>query len=82
MTTHRASYLKTALAALTGGAALLALAGYMAIGDRHVPIVRWSSTVVFVVLGLFAMLVATGGFFALHEDAKESQADRSLPGAR
>jgi len=80
MKTHRTSYLKTALAALAASIVVLALAGYaVAAGADLVPVVRWILIAGCLVLALLGMLVATGGFFALHEDAKEARAAQNLP---
>jgi hypothetical protein len=82
MRLHRASYLKTVLAALGASAVSLALAGF-ALAEGRVPLTgwtpfesslpRWAFAAGLVVLGLVCLLVAMGGLFALHEDAGEGR---------
>jgi hypothetical protein len=82
MRPHRTSYLKTVVAALGVSAASLALAAY-ALVEGRVPLtgwmlfeshlLRWASAIGLVALGLVCLLVAVGGLFSLHEDAKEGR---------
>jgi hypothetical protein len=81
MRTHRTSYLKTVVAALGVSATSLALAAYgLAEGTVPLPwmllesrLLRWASAAGLLSLGLVCLLVAVGGLFALHEDAKEGR---------
>jgi len=81
MRTHRKSYFRTVLAALGTSAASISLAAYGFVGGRilladltlfEFPLLRWALVTGFAVLGLVCLLVAAGGLFALHEDAKEA----------
>ena len=82
MRSHRTSYFKTVVAALGASAFAFALAAYALAGGR-VPVLptgwfessllRWTSAAALVTLGLACLLVAVGGLFALHEDAKEGR---------
>lgn len=70
------------MAALGVSAVSLALAAF-ALAESRVPLtrwmlfesslLRWASAAGLVVLGLVCLLVAMGGLFALHEDAKEGR---------
>jgi hypothetical protein len=82
MLPHRLSYLKAVLAALGVCVGSLALAIYwLAMGQVGVPwtgwflpesqLLLWALTAGLIALGLVCLLVATGGLFALHGDARE-----------
>ena len=82
MPPHRRSYLKTVVAALGVSAVSLALAAF-ALAEGRVRLTGWtlfeSSLLCWafaaglVALGLVCLLVALGGLFALHGDAKEGR---------
>jgi hypothetical protein len=82
MRLHRRSYLKTVVAALGVSAVSLALAA-LALAEGGVrltgwtlfesSLLRWAFAAGLVALGLVCLLVALGGLFALHGDAKEGR---------
>ena len=82
MRPHRRSYLRTVVAALGVSAVSLALAAF-ALAEGRVSLrggtlfesspLRWAFAAGSVALGLVCLLVALGGLFALHEDAKEGR---------
>jgi hypothetical protein len=91
MQPHRLSYLKATVAALGACAASFALAVFwLAMGQVRVPLAGWvlfesrllvwASAAGLVPLGLACLLVAVGGCFALHGDAREPSG-RGEPGA-
>jgi len=81
---HRGSYLKTVVGALVVAVAAFAVAvSLLMAGSVRVPVLGWvlldsraaatALALVLVLGGLVFTMIAVGGLFALHEDAKEDR---------
>ena len=77
------------MAAIAAGASLAVAAYWLVEGRIRVPLVgwtlfesrflRWVSMAGLLALGLVCLLIAVGGLFALHEDAKEGRDREGAP---